>query len=242
MKGKTEADTEKTEPDPGMMQSTEEHQEIPKGEAAVMPVGEPRKRRRVRSLAAGHRQKRKERTRGNRGYRRKSAAACRKVSRRAKVVWRKRNLIRKMWIQDNCEPWKRWTVTGRKATSRATVSWCSENVVRKNWIRNHAKRGTLKRRKDGERLWKCLEYSNGIRSRGVEGHIYLRKERKTAKNIGGRRRHQQQLKSMGNGNKVYSKTIRLDIAKQTFRSTAEMQKMKEWTLWRGRPPPKRKKR
>jgi hypothetical protein len=42
--GKTEADTEKTEPDPGMMQSTEEHQEIPKGEAAVMPVGEPRKR------------------------------------------------------------------------------------------------------------------------------------------------------------------------------------------------------
>jgi hypothetical protein len=62
--GKTEADTEKTEPDPGMMQSTEEHQEIPKGEAAVMQVGELRKRRRVRSLAAERRQKRKERTRG----------------------------------------------------------------------------------------------------------------------------------------------------------------------------------
>jgi hypothetical protein len=29
--GKTEADTGKTELDPGMMQSTEEHQEIPKG-------------------------------------------------------------------------------------------------------------------------------------------------------------------------------------------------------------------
>jgi hypothetical protein len=28
--GKTEADTEKTEHDPGMMQSTEEYQEIPK--------------------------------------------------------------------------------------------------------------------------------------------------------------------------------------------------------------------
>jgi hypothetical protein len=39
--GKMEADTEKTEPDSGMMQSTEEHQEIPKGEAEVMPVGEP---------------------------------------------------------------------------------------------------------------------------------------------------------------------------------------------------------
>jgi hypothetical protein len=75
-----------------MMQSTEEHQEIPKGETAVMPVGEPRKRRRVRNLAAEHRQKWKERTQGNRGSRRKSAAACRKVSRRAKVAWRKRNI------------------------------------------------------------------------------------------------------------------------------------------------------
>jgi hypothetical protein len=35
----------KTEPDPGMMQPIEEHQEVPKGEASVMPVGEPRKRR-----------------------------------------------------------------------------------------------------------------------------------------------------------------------------------------------------
>jgi hypothetical protein len=76
--GKTKADTEKSEPDPGMMQSTEEHQEIPKGEAAVMPVGEPRKRRRVQSLATERRQKRKERTRGNRGSRRKLAAACRR--------------------------------------------------------------------------------------------------------------------------------------------------------------------
>jgi hypothetical protein len=53
--GKTEADTKQTEPDPGMMQPTEGHQEIPKGEAAVKPVGEPRKRRRVRNLAAERR-------------------------------------------------------------------------------------------------------------------------------------------------------------------------------------------
>jgi hypothetical protein len=52
------------EPDPGMMQSTEEHQEIPKKDAAVMPVGEPRKRRRVCNLAAERLQKRKEWTRG----------------------------------------------------------------------------------------------------------------------------------------------------------------------------------
>jgi hypothetical protein len=59
--GKMEADTEKPNPDPGMMQSTEAHQEIPKGEAAVMPVGELRKQHRVRNLAAECRQKQKER-------------------------------------------------------------------------------------------------------------------------------------------------------------------------------------
>jgi hypothetical protein len=84
-----------TEPHPGMMKSIEEHQEIPKKEAAVMPVGAPRKRRRVCNLAAERRQKMKTRTRRNSGSRRKLDAACRKVSRRTKVAWRKRNLIRK---------------------------------------------------------------------------------------------------------------------------------------------------
>jgi hypothetical protein len=40
-----------------MMQSIEEHQEIHKGEAAVMPVGGLRKRRRVQNLAVERLQK-----------------------------------------------------------------------------------------------------------------------------------------------------------------------------------------
>jgi hypothetical protein len=55
----------KTEPDPGMMQSVEEHQEIPKEDATVMPVGGLRKRRRDRNLAAGRRQKPKRRIQAN---------------------------------------------------------------------------------------------------------------------------------------------------------------------------------
>jgi hypothetical protein len=47
-----------------MMQSIEEHQKIPKGEAAVIPVGEPRKRHRVQNLGVERRQKREEGTRG----------------------------------------------------------------------------------------------------------------------------------------------------------------------------------
>jgi hypothetical protein len=71
----------------GLMQSIEDHQDIPKGEATVMPVGELRKQHRVCNLAAERQQKRKEKTRGNCGSRRKSDAACRKVFRCAKVAW-----------------------------------------------------------------------------------------------------------------------------------------------------------
>jgi hypothetical protein len=96
--GRTEADTEKTERDPGKMQFTEKHQEIPKREDAVMPVGEPRKRRRVCNLAVERRQKRKERTVGNRESRRKSAEACRMISHHAKMAWRKNKLFKKIGI------------------------------------------------------------------------------------------------------------------------------------------------
>jgi hypothetical protein len=52
--GKMEADTEKIE-----------HQENPKEEATVMPVGEPRTQHRVCNLATERCQRREERTGGN---------------------------------------------------------------------------------------------------------------------------------------------------------------------------------
>jgi hypothetical protein len=51
--GKTEATDFKAIPEE--MESVTEHQELPKEEPAVMPVGEPRKRRRVCNLAAERR-------------------------------------------------------------------------------------------------------------------------------------------------------------------------------------------
>jgi hypothetical protein len=44
--------TEKIETDPVMMQSAEEHQDIPNEDATAIPVEEPRKWRRVQNLAA----------------------------------------------------------------------------------------------------------------------------------------------------------------------------------------------
>jgi hypothetical protein len=83
-----EADTEKTEPDPGMMQSIEEHQEISKGDPKVMPVGGLRKRHRDRNLAMGLHQKPKERIWGYCGSRKRVTIASRRnMSRHARVAW-----------------------------------------------------------------------------------------------------------------------------------------------------------
>jgi hypothetical protein len=49
-----------TETDPETMQSIEEHEEIPKENAAVMPVGEPRKRRQDRNLDERRHRKQQE--------------------------------------------------------------------------------------------------------------------------------------------------------------------------------------
>jgi hypothetical protein len=91
----------------------------PQGRSRSNAVEELRKRRRVRNLAAERRQKMKERIRGKSGSRRKSAAACRKVSRRAKVAWRKKKLVRRIRTQENCEPRKELAVARREMTHRA---------------------------------------------------------------------------------------------------------------------------
>jgi hypothetical protein len=102
----------KTERDPEMMQSAEEHQEFPKEDAAVMPVGEPRKRRRDRNLAAGRRQKPKRSFQASCEYKKRSAAARRKMTRRATVAWRKRRVFRKIVTQRNVEPRSKLTAAG----------------------------------------------------------------------------------------------------------------------------------
>jgi hypothetical protein len=114
------------EPDPGIMQSIEAHQEIPKGEVAVMPVGGLRERRRVRNLDTERRQKRKERTRGNSEIRRKSDAACRELFRRAKNGMAKRNIITKIRTLEKCGPRNEFVAAGIRTTRCAKVAWHKE--------------------------------------------------------------------------------------------------------------------
>jgi hypothetical protein len=227
--GKMEADTEKTEPDPGMMQSTEKHQEIPKGEAAVMPVGEPRKRRRVRSLAVERHQKQKERTRGNRGSRRKSAATCRKVSHCARVAWHRKSVVRKIGTQENCGPRKEF------AAARIRATRCAKGARRKGrsheglsvqWERRETQtrikfpRASRKGRTLGMRQLMSLEGTNGTRNRDFKEQLHLGHERTTSG--------------------IYRMITGMEIVKRAVRISSGMWKVTDWTLWRGQPPPKRK--
>jgi hypothetical protein len=92
----TEADTEKIEPNPRMMQSVEEHQEIPKGEATVMPVGGLRKQHIDQNLAAECHQKPKGRIQASCESRRRLTVTSRKMTRSARLTWHRRNVIRKI--------------------------------------------------------------------------------------------------------------------------------------------------
>jgi hypothetical protein len=46
---------------------------------------------------------------------------------------------------------------------------------------------------------------------------------------------------MGNDNEIIGKTIRLEFVKQAVGISSELREITNWTLWRGRPPSKRKK-
>jgi hypothetical protein len=47
--------------------------------------------------------------------------------------------------------------------------------------------------------------------------------------------------SMGKGDKIYRKTIGLEVVKRAAEKSTGLPKLRNSTLWRCRPPPKRKK-
>jgi hypothetical protein len=103
------------------MESEVEHREAPTEEAAVKSSG-TMKQHRGRRLPAGRRGEPKELTRGDCGSRRKLAAACRKVSRRAAVARRKGKFFRNIWTQGNYGPRRELAAAGIRMTHTAKVA------------------------------------------------------------------------------------------------------------------------
>jgi hypothetical protein len=213
------------------MQSVEEHQEIHKEDAAVMPVGGLRKQHRDWNLTAGHRQKPKRRIQASCESRRRLTVAG-KMTRRATVAWCKRNIFRRIVTKENCGPWSILTASRIMMTSRARVAWPREKFVRKDCTRNRTEQETPKRRNDEKRLCTGLKCKNGIRNRGLRQQL---RSETGIKDPDARQQLRPRIEKM-----LYE-IFRGRIAKQVVITPNGLQKIRKWTLWREQPPPKRKK-
>jgi hypothetical protein len=228
-----EARLEEEKPASMEMKHEVAHEEVPVENAARMPVGEPRKRcRDRRHLAAQRRQKKEEeRTQSKNGCRNNLVASRRGTTCRATVAWRNRNILRKSWMQGSCGLRKEVTAAGVRITRCAGHGHKGQNkeiVIGRIHIR--------RREPENER-------SKGTRSRHVAELLHLRKKRKSTNSIGGwNRRLQPRLETMRNSsNDVFRKNNRPGFGKRAARSPVALRKIEKWTLWRGRPPLKRKK-
>jgi hypothetical protein len=221
-----EACLECKEPASDKMESKVENRETSEEVATVMPVGEPRKRRRDRNLDARRRKKQQERTQKKDGCLKYLVTAHKKTTHRAQVA-RRRTLLTKE-TRGYCGFQKRVTIADRRTTRRAKVTWRKKIVIERNRIRRRQPKN---------------ERSKGTKNRDVEELLHLRKKRKTVKSIGGRNKRQQpRLETMRNSsNEVFGKTNGLGFGKRAAGSPVALRKFQNWASWRGRPPPKRKK-
>jgi hypothetical protein len=73
--------------------------------------------------------------------------------------------------------------------------------------------------------------------------LYLRKERTTKNGIEGwTSGHQSHLGSGGTLKMILHAIFRWKIMEGVVRTSSVLRKLRKWTLWKGRPPPKWKKR
>jgi hypothetical protein len=233
--------------------------EVPVQDAARMPVGEPRKRRRDRYLAAVRRQKKQdqnldarrcrkgqERALREEGCRRDAVATCRGANHSA----RRRILLEKDTTRGYCGPRKGQVAARRGTTSRAVMARrrilfaettqsrlivATREVPRRATVARRRRDATKKERDDERRApgeWtprkrRRANLQGNTATKASDARRWLRL--RDAEPAG-------RLRWENHGN-----VIGLKIAKRTTKPTARTRTTKDWTLWRGRPPPKRKK-
>jgi hypothetical protein len=106
------------------------------------------------------------------------------------------------------------------------VALRNKNLVRKTRIGKDVVGGTRRERTSGKRYRVDPEDNTGIKNPGARWQLRLRNE-KTAGRISW---------------KTHEEIFGLETVKQIAGSPVGLQNIEHWTLWRGRPPPKRKKR
>jgi hypothetical protein len=183
-----------------------------------MPVGEPRNRRKDRrNLAAERRQKKQP----------DLVAARKGTTHRVQVA--RRNILWTKKTRDYRGPLKKSVASRKGATRSAAAAQHRGEFIKKDRTTTQTERGTPKRRKEGEKLWKSPKCNTGTKdltTKGIQGWG------------SGRWSH---LGSGGTHKNALYEIFRSKIMEQVVGTSSELRKMRKWTLWSGRPPPKRKK-
>jgi hypothetical protein len=223
IQGKTDMKLEElTEPREEMMQSAEEHHEVPDEGAVEAPVRIRKRRHKGRKETAGRRLEPKGLNRGDRGSRKKLAAACRKASHRATVAWIKRNVFRKSWTCEFYGLRKEVTAPRKEVTApRKEVTRCERH-----------------RRKVAQRSPTGGAFEHRCRRGSQYG---MGRKDPTVIDIGGwSSRQLSPLERRGSIYKIRKTTLNTESLRRAPGMFIGLQQMRIWTLWRGRPPPKRK--
>jgi hypothetical protein len=159
-----------------------------------------------------------------------TVAGSRYVSHRAKVVWEKRKLFRKIGTQEKCGPRKEFEAAEIRATRCAKVARRKgrthegplvEQGRRKNKTWNKFEIGTRTGWSLGRRQLTLQKGTNGTGNRHFKEQLRLGNERSTSG--------------------IYKKTIGLEIVKRAEGISSRLRRIKDWTWWKGRPLPKWKK-
>jgi hypothetical protein len=91
------------------------------------------------------------------------------------------------------------------------------------------RKGTLKPQKGRKTLWKGQEFNDGLRKGlGQQPHSEI-----GIKDPDTRRRLHLRIKRTSD--RIDGKTFRLEILKRAKEMSSRLQKVRKWTLWRGRP-------
>jgi hypothetical protein len=155
------------------------------------------------------------------------------------VAWRKRKLFRKSETRGFCGSRKGVTVADRRTSRHATVAWRKRKLTRNIQLQeNHESSKDVAVNK----MRKGSGCKNGIRRRDVKKLPHLKKERTT-----------NGIKGWSTGQRSYlgrGGTLRMNlheisggkIAKQIVGTSRRLRRIRIWRLWRGRPPPKHKRK
>jgi hypothetical protein len=212
-----------------------QQREVPNEDAIVKPVKGRKRRYSGKKPATGQHGEPKKLTRGDCGSWMKLAAACRKVSRRATVAWRKRNSFRISSTQRNHGPPKEVTTAGIKITRCAG----HRRMEKKE---DNAEQETPKRSEEN-RCWKYPERNTGIRDRGLKQRLRGSKQTKdpTMNDIEGWSQGKRAPQGIGGIRRKDIYEISSEkIMDHAVGTSSGLPKIRKWHLWRGRPPPKRK--